>query len=86
MESNKLHRQEIKLTINKKESKKDRTKKISTLIIKMIGRASAKSLTDESEILSVTCTHFLNSKNVGMAQFELIHQFMKLGFPNIGFA
>jgi hypothetical protein len=52
----------------------------------MIGRASAKSSTDESEALSVTSTRFINSENVGMAQYELIHQFKKLGFPDIGFA
>jgi hypothetical protein len=57
-----------------------------TLIIKMFGRASAKSSTDKSEALSATCTRFINSENVGMAQYKLIHQFKELGFPNIGFA
>jgi len=47
-ESNRLHRQEIERTINKEETKKDRTKKIHTSIINMIGGASAKSSTDES--------------------------------------
>jgi hypothetical protein len=42
IKSNRLRRQEIKPTINKEESKKDRTKKIHTSIIKMIGHASAK--------------------------------------------
>jgi hypothetical protein len=86
IKSNRLCCQEIKRIINKDESKKDRTKKIHTLIIKMIGRASAKRSTDKSEALSVTCTHFINSENVGMAQYELIHQFKELGFPDIGFA
>jgi hypothetical protein len=52
----------------------------------MIGQASAKSSTDKSEALLVTCTHFINSENVGMAQYELIHQVKELGFPDIGFA
>jgi hypothetical protein len=32
------------------------------------------------------CSHFLNSNNVGMAQYELVHQFKELGFPDISFA
>ncbi len=86
IESNRLHCQEIEHTINKEESKKDRTKKNHTSIIKMIGRASAKSSTDKSEALSATCTRFINLENVRMAQYELIHQFKELGFPDIGFA
>ncbi len=86
IESNRLRCQEIECIINKDELKKDRTKKNHTLIIKMIRRASAKSSTDESEALLVTCTRFINSENVGMAQYKLIHQFKELGFPNIGFA
>ena len=52
----------------------------------MIGRASAKSSTDESVAISATCSRFLNSDNIGMAQYELVHQFKDLGFPDIGFA
>ena len=86
IESNRLRCQEIECIINKDELKKDRTKKNHTSIIKMIRRASAKSSTDESEALLVTCTRFINSENVGMAQYELIHQFKELGVLNIGFA
>ncbi len=86
IQSNRLRCQEIVRFINKDESKKDRTKKIHTLIIKIIGQASAKSSTDKSVALSVTCTRFINSKNVGMTQYKLIHQFKELGFPDIGFA
>ena len=85
-ESNRLRRQEIERTINKEETKKDRTKKIHHSIINMIGRASAKSSTDESVAISATCSRFLNSDNIGMAQYELVHQFKDLGFPDIGFA
>ena len=70
----------IKQIINKEDTKKDWTKKLCTLIIKMIGR------TDESEAIPATCTCFLNSDNVGMAQCELVHQFKELGFPDIGIA
>jgi hypothetical protein len=52
----------------------------------MIGRASAKSSTNKLEALLATCTRFINMENVRMAQYELIHQFKELGFPNIGFA
>ena len=85
-ESNRLRHQEIERTINKEETKKDRTKKIHHSIINMIGRASAKSSTDESVAISATCSRFLNSDNIGMAQYELVHQFKDLGFPDIGFA
>ncbi len=53
----------------------------------MFSRASEKSLTDESRILSTStlCTCFFNSYNVGMAQYELVHQFKEFGFPDIGF-
>ena len=46
-ESNRLRRQEIERTINKEETNKDRIKKTHTSIIKMIGRASAKSSTGQ---------------------------------------
>jgi hypothetical protein len=68
IKSNRLCCQEIKCTINKEELKKDRTKKIHTLIIKMIGQASAKSSTSKLEALSAMCTRFINLENVGMAQ------------------
>jgi hypothetical protein len=85
-ESNRLRHKEINCIISKDEAKKDRTKKIHTSIIKMLGHVSAKSSTDKSETLTLTCTCFLNSENVGMAQYELIHQCKELGFPDICFA
>ncbi len=86
IESNRLRCKEIEQIVNKDETKKDRTKKLHTSIVTMIGQASAKSSTDESEAISETCTRFLNSDNVGMAQYELVHQFKELGFPDISFA
>jgi hypothetical protein len=86
IESNRLCHQEIERTINKEETKKDRTKKLHTSIIKMIERTPAKSSTDESEAISAACTCFLNSDNVCMAQYKQVHQFKELGFPGIHFA
>jgi len=70
----------------KDETKKDRTKKIHNSIINMIGHASEKSSTDEAVAFSASCSRFLNSDNIGMAQYELVHQFKEMGFPDIGFA
>jgi hypothetical protein len=76
----------IERKINKEETKKDRTKKLHPSIVKIIGHVSAKSSTDESEAISATCTYFLDSVNVGMAQYKLVQQFKELGFPDISFA
>jgi hypothetical protein len=72
--------------LREQSTKKDKTKKFHHSIVKMIGRTSAKSSTDESEAISAMCIHFLNSDNVGMAQYKLFHQFKELCFPDIGFA
>ncbi len=74
VESNRLRRKEIKRTITREEAKKDRTKKIHASILKMIGRASAKSLSGNSLTLPEMFSCFINSENVGMAQYELVHQ------------
>ena len=84
-ESNRLRHQEIE-RYKQNETKKDRTKKIHNSIMNMIGRASTKSSTDEAVAISASCSRFLNSDNIGMAQYELVHQFKELGFPDIGFA
>jgi hypothetical protein len=34
----------------------------------------------------VKFTCFINCKNIGMAQYNLIHQFKELGFPEVAFA
>ena len=61
----------VAMKSNVPSTRKSRRKtgpKNHTSIIKMIGQASAKSSTDKSEALLVTCTCFINSENVGMAQ------------------
>ncbi len=35
--------------------------------------------------IAPTCQQFINAKNVGLAQYELIHQFKIGGFPNVTF-
>ncbi len=72
-------RQEVR-----EDSKRDRTKKIHPSIIRMIGRATAPR-GDESVTLPASCTRFLNQDNVGMAQYDLVHQFKELNAPDITF-
>ncbi len=86
VKSNRLRREEIECTITREEAKKDRTKKIHASILKMIGRASAKSSSDDSLTIPETFSRFINSENAGMAQYELVHQFKELGFQDISFA
>ena len=73
-------RQEVR-----EDSKKDRTKKIHLSIIRMIGRAAA-SRGNESEILPASCIRFLSQDNVGMAQYDLVHQFKELNAPEFLYA
>jgi len=37
-----------------------------------------KAQQDKSVAISAMCSRFLNSDNVGMAQYELVHQFMPI--------
>ena len=46
----------------------------------------SKKLNNKLVAISATLSQFLNSDYIGMAQYELVHQFKELGFPNIGFA
>jgi hypothetical protein len=43
-------------------------------------------LNDENKDLPVTFTCFVNCENVGMAQYNLVHQFREQGFPDVAFA
>jgi hypothetical protein len=84
--SNNLQCSEIHRQLSKDKSKKDRTKKIHPSILKMIAHAAAISLNDENKNLPETFIHFVNCDNVGMAQYDLVHQFKEQGFPNVAFA
>jgi hypothetical protein len=55
-------------------------------IIKMTCRAAPLCSTNETEALPATCSCFINQKNAGMAQYDLVHQFKEQGFHNVTFA
>jgi hypothetical protein len=84
-ESNNIQERFFKRQDNREEAKKDRTKKIHTCIIKMIGRAAA-TRGDDSLFLPATCLRFFNQETVGMAQYNLVHQFKELRAPDVTFA
>ncbi len=68
------------------EKKKDRTKKLHPKILNMLKRAAAVDQHSEDSKIAPLCLCFLNSDNVGMAQFELTHQFSSSRIENVGFA
>ena len=72
--SNNIQERFFKRQDSREEAKKDRTKKIHPSIIKMIGRAAA-TRGDDSLVLPATCLQFFNQETVGMAQYNLVHQF-----------
>ncbi len=86
MESKNLCHQEIERQIKQEEKKKDRTKKLHPTIVNMLKRAAATDWNDKDKEIAPTCLHFINSDNVGLAQYELIHQFKESGFPDVTFA
>ncbi len=72
--SNNIQNRLIQRQESREDSKKDRTKKIHPSIIKMICRAAA-SRGNETKVLPETCARFFNQESVGMAQYDLVHQF-----------
>jgi hypothetical protein len=52
----------------------------------MIAHTAAQSSNDENKNLPATFTCFVNCGNVGMAQYDLVHQFKEQGFPDVAFA
>ena len=68
------HKNQI-LAEERKEKEKDRTKKIHPAILSMLKRAAATDPHDDNSDIAPSCLRFINSDNVGMAQFELTHQF-----------
>ena len=86
IESNNLRHKEIKRQIKRKERKKDRTKKLHPAIMNMLKRASATDQNDKNNEIAPTFLGFINSNNVGLAQYELIHQFKEGSFPDVTFA
>jgi hypothetical protein len=51
----------------------------------MLKRAAATDQINKNDKIAPSCLQFLNANNVGLAQYELIHQFKKVGFPNVTF-
>ena len=84
-ESNNIQERFFECQDNREAAKKDRTKKIHLSIIKKIGRAAA-TRGDDSLVLPATCLWFLNQETVGMAQYDLFHQFKDLQAPDVTFA
>jgi hypothetical protein len=81
-----LRRMEIQRHQTREESKKDRTKKLHPSILKMVSHAAATHSTDKNEALPATFACFINCNNIGMVQYDLIHQFKDLGCMDISFA
>jgi hypothetical protein len=86
MESNNLRCKEIERQVERKEKKKDKTKDLHPVIMNMLISAAATHSKDEREAIAPTCQSFIITKNVGLAQYELIHQFKTGGFPDVTFA
>jgi hypothetical protein len=84
-ESNNIQERFFERQDSREEAKKDRTKKIYPSIINVIGRAAA-ARGDDSVVLPETCLRFFNQETVGMAQYDLVHQFKDLRAPDVTFA
>ncbi len=85
MESNNLRYKEIERQIEHEEKKKDKTKDLRPAILNMLRRAVATHSHAKREEIAPTCQQFINSKNICLALYQLIHQF-KIGvFPNVTF-
>jgi hypothetical protein len=52
----------------------------------MLQRAAATHKNEKTEEITLTCLRNINAKNVRLAQYELIHQFMEGSFPDVTFA
>jgi hypothetical protein len=84
-ESNNIQERFIQRQDSREEAKQDRTKKIHPSIINMIGRAAAPR-GDNTKVLPKTCLQFFNQESMGMAQYDLVHQFKDLKAPDVIFA
>jgi hypothetical protein len=88
MESNNLRCKEIERQVERKVKKKDKTKDLHPTIMNMLLHAATTHSNNEREEIEIapTCQHFINAKNISLAQYELIHQFKTGGFPNVTIA
>jgi hypothetical protein len=86
MELNNLCHQEIKWQIKQEEEKKDRTKKLHWTIVNMLKQAASTDQNDKDKEIAPTCLRFINSDNVSLAQYNLIHQFKECRILDVTFA
>jgi hypothetical protein len=85
-ESNQIQECLFERQDNREEAKKDRTKnKIYPGILKMIGRAAAAK-GDDSLDIPASCLRFFNHENIGMAQYDLLHQVKEMRAQDVTFA
>jgi hypothetical protein len=85
-DANVINRRNQILAEERKEKEKDRTKKIHPAILSMLKRAAAVDSHDDESEIAPSCLHFINCDNIGMAQFELTHQFASYRLDDVGFA
>jgi hypothetical protein len=83
MELNNLCHQEIEQQIKQEEKKKERTKKLHPTIMNMLKQAAATDWNDKDKEIAPTCLRYINSNNIRLAQYKLIHQFKESGFPDV---
>ena len=69
-----------------KEKETDRTKKIQPAILSMLKQAAVIDPHDDNSNIAPSALRFINSNNVGMAQFELTHQFASYRLDDVSFA
>ena len=85
-DANVINRKNQILAEERKEKEKDRTKKIHPAILSMLKRAAATDPHDDNSDIAPSFLRFINSDNVGMAQFELTHQFASYRLDDVSFA
>jgi hypothetical protein len=59
---------------------------IAVKLLKIIACVAAATSNDVNKDLLATFTCFVNCENVGMAQYNLVHQFKEQDFPDVAFA
>ncbi len=84
--ANVINRKNQVIAEQQEEQKKDRLKKLHLSIRTMLKMAAAMDSHNKDNEIAPSCLHFINSKNAGMAQFELFHQFKALKIEDLGFA
>ncbi len=84
-DANVINRKNQIMAEERTEKEKDRTKKFHPMILNMLKQAAATDAHDENSYIAPSCSRFINSYNVGMAQLEIIHQFETYNLDDVGF-